>query len=223
MTAGYHSSWASLFQAQFAQPYMHSLSAFLQEERQLKEIFPPEALVFHAFELTALEDVKVVILGQDPYHNYGQAHGLSFSVPDGMPIPPSLRNIYTELISDIPGFKLPATGDLSHWAKQGVLLLNATLTVEAHHAGTHQKKGWEAFTNSIIRSISEEREGLVFMLWGGFAHKKASLIDAQKHLILRAVHPSPLSVYRGFYGSQHFSQANRYLLAQGKSAIDWQI
>lgn len=223
MTAGYHPSWASLFQAQFAQAYMQHLSSFLHAERQSKHLFPPEELVFHAFQLCSFQAIKVVILGQDPYHNDGQAHGLSFSVPDDVAIPPSLRNMYTELATDIPGFQIPKSGNLSAWAKQGVLLLNATLTVEAHQPGSHQKLGWERFTDSLIQSISAEHEGVVFMLWGSYAHKKATLIDAQKHLVLKAVHPSPLSVYRGFYGSKHFSQANAYLMAQGKGTINWQI
>lgn len=223
MSTRYHESWTSLLKPLFAQPYMKSLSSFVQNERKKSKVFPPENLVFNAFRLTTLSQIKVVILGQDPYHNDGQAHGLSFSVQEGMALPPSLRNIYTELTTDIPGFKYPQSGDLTKWAKQGVLLLNATLTVRAHEAGSHQKMGWENFTDAIIQSVSHMCDGVVFLLWGSYAIRKSALIDQRKHLVLTAVHPSPLSAYRGFLGCRHFSKANAYLQEQGKSPIDWQI
>lgn len=223
MSKRYHESWDSVFQPLFEQPMMRTLSQFVQQERQKASVFPPESLVFNAFRLTPLPEVKVVILGQDPYHNIGQAHGLSFSVPVGVAIPPSLKNIYTELVDDIPGFKYPQSGDLTKWAEQGVLLLNATLTVRAHEAASHQKKGWEQFTDSVIQSISQQRTGVVFILWGSYAIKKSALIDQTKHLILTSVHPSPLSVYRGFFGSKPFSKTNVYLAQQGKQPIDWQV
>ncbi len=223
MSERYDASWEAILNPLFATSQMQGLSAFVQAERQQHLVFPPTDLVFNAFKLTPLSDVKVVILGQDPYHNDGQAHGLSFSVPAGMAIPPSLRNIYSELKSDIAGFDVPTHGDLTKWAQQGVLLLNATLTVRAHTAASHQKKGWEAFTDAVIAAISKEKEHVVFLLWGSYAIKKSALIDANKHLILTAVHPSPLSVYRGFYGCKHFSQTNSYLQAHGLKPIDWQV
>ncbi len=223
MSERYDASWEAILNPLFATSQMQGLSAFVQAERQQHLVFPPTDLVFNAFKLTPLSDVKVVILGQDPYHNDGQAHGLSFSVPAGMAIPPSLRNIYSELKSDIAGFDVPTHGDLTKWAQQGVLLLNATLTVRAHTAASHQKKGWEAFTDAVIAAISKEKEHVVFLLWGSYAIKKSGLIDANKHLILTAVHPSPLSVYRGFYGCKHFSQTNSYLQAHGLKPIDWQV
>ncbi len=223
MSERYDASWEAILNPLFATSQMQGLSAFVQAERQQHLVFPPTDLVFNAFKLTPLSDVKVVILGQDPYHNDGQAQGLSFSVPAGMAIPPSLRNIYSELKSDIAGFDVPTHGDLTKWAQQGVLLLNATLTVRAHTAASHQKKGWEAFTDAVIAAISKEKEHVVFLLWGSYAIKKSGLIDANKHLILTAVHPSPLSVYRGFYGCKHFSQTNSYLQAHGLKPIDWQV
>lgn len=219
----YDKSWAFLFDELFKQPSMQRLSTFLADERATAKVFPAESLVYNAFKLTPFRDVKVVILGQDPFHNDGQAHGLSFSVPEGISLPPSLRNIYTELETDIPGFVRPAAGDLSYWAEQGVLLLNAMLTVRAHEAGSHQQKGWEQFTDQVIAALSKESTGIVFILWGSYAQKKSALIDAKKHLILKAVHPSPLSAYRGFFGCKHFSMTNAYLEAQGKAPIDWQI
>ncbi|MNG71939.1 Uracil-DNA glycosylase [compost metagenome] len=219
----YDESWASVLKPLFSQPYMKQLSAFVQEERQRTKVFPPADLVMNAFKLTPIQDVKVVILGQDPYHNDGQAHGLSFSVPEGIALPPSLKNIFKELQDDIEGFVEPRSGDLTSWAKQGVLLLNATLTVQAHLAGSHQKRGWEIFTDSIIHAISEQCEHVVFLLWGSYAQKKSVLIDARKHLVLTSVHPSPLSVYRGFFGSKHFSKANKYLVEHGKAPIDWRL
>lgn len=223
MEKQYDDSWAPVLKPLFGQPYMKQLSTFVQEERQKTKVFPPADLVMNAFKLTPLDQVKVVILGQDPYHNDGQAHGLSFSVPEGIALPPSLKNIFKELQDDIPGFVEPRAGDLTYWAKQGVLLLNATLTVQAHLAGSHQKKGWEIFTDSIIHAISERCEHVVFLLWGSYAQKKSVLIDAKKHLVLTAVHPSPLSVYRGFFGSKHFSRANQYLMEHGKAPIDWRL
>ena len=223
MSDRFDSSWEPIIKPLFNSTVLQDLSEFVIKERSLHKVFPPQDLVFNAFKLTPFQNLKVVILGQDPYHNDGQAHGLSFSVPAGIAIPPSLRNIYTELVSDIPGFQYPNHGDLTKWAKQGVLLLNATLTVRAHEAGSHQKKGWEHFTDEIIKVISEQSEHVVFLLWGSYAIKKSALIDSNKHLILTAVHPSPLSVYRGFFGCAHFSQANSYLQQHGKQAIDWQV
>lgn len=219
----YDESWAPILKPLMQQDYMKKLSAFVQQERQQYEIYPPKDLVFNAFRLTPLQDVKVVILGQDPYHNVGQAHGLSFSVPSGIAFPPSLKNIFAELTTDIDGFQIPNSGDLTKWAKQGVLLLNATLTVRAHQAASHQKQGWETFTDQVIEKISFELENVVFLLWGSYAQKKSALVDNKKHLILKAVHPSPLSVYRGFFGSKHFSQANAYLSANGRQPIDWKL
>ncbi|MFD1771291.1 uracil-DNA glycosylase [Sphingobacterium suaedae] len=223
MAERYHSSWDPILQPLFKQEFMRRLSGFVQLERKHSLVFPPEELVFNAFKLTPFEAIKVVILGQDPYHNDGQAHGLSFSVPDGIGLPPSLRNIYAELTTDIAGFRAPASGNLSSWAKQGVLLLNATLTVRAHQAASHQKQGWEEFTDQIIHLISQKLDHVVFILWGSYAQKKTVLIDTKKHLVLKAVHPSPLSVYRGFFGCRHFSQANTYLEAHAKQPIDWQL
>jgi len=219
----YDESWAPVIKPLFRQEYMKRLSAFVQEERRRYEVYPPQELVFNAFRLTPFSEVKVVILGQDPYHNVGQAHGLSFSVPEGIAFPPSLKNIFAELSTDIEGFQIPSSGDLTKWAKQGVLLLNATLTVRAHQAASHQKQGWERFTDEIIAKVSSELEHVVFLLWGSYAQQKAALIDASKHLVLKAVHPSPLSVYRGFFGCRHFSKANAYLQAHGKQPIDWRL
>lgn len=223
MAERYDPSWEPILKPLFRQDYIRSLSAFVQHERKQTLIFPPENLVLNAFRLTPFENIKVVILGQDPYHNDGQAHGLSFSVPEGMALPPSLKNIYTELVSDIPGFQYPSSGNLTKWAEQGVLLLNATLTVRAHQAASHQRKGWEEFTDQIIHIVSQKLENVVFMLWGSYAQKKSMLIDPKKHLILKAVHPSPLSAHRGFFGCKHFSKANVYLQSKGREPIDWQI
>lgn len=223
MSERFDSSWDSIIKPLFQTSKLQELSEFVRNERSLHQVFPSADLVFNAFRLTPLNNLKVVILGQDPYHNDGQAHGLSFSVPAGIAIPPSLRNIYTELVTDIPGFKYPNHGNLSKWAEQGVLLLNATLTVRAHEAGSHQKKGWEFFTDEIIKSISDQAENVVFLLWGSYAIKKSALIDSKKHLILTAVHPSPISVYRGFFGCAHFSKANEYLRYHNKLPIDWQV
>ncbi|TDQ75944.1 uracil-DNA glycosylase [Sphingobacterium yanglingense] len=216
-------SWDELLKPLLKQERMRHLSAFVQKERHDQVVYPPQELVFNAFRLTPLPDVKVVILGQDPYHNVGQAHGLSFSVPNGIMHPPSLKNIFAELTTDIPGFTYPKSGDLTKWAEQGVLLLNATLTVRAHQAASHQKQGWEEFTDQVIAQISKELNHVVFILWGSYAQKKSVLIDHSKHLVLKAVHPSPLSVYRGFFGSKHFSKSNAYLEEHGRGSIDWQL
>ena len=186
-----------------------------------KQIFPPAKLIFNAFDSCPFEQVRVVILGQDPYHGIGQAHGLCFSVNDGVKIPPSLQNIYKEISSDL-GIETSPTGNLERWAKQGVFLLNATLTVQANMAGSHQGKGWERFTDEVIRKLSKERENIVFLLWGSYAQQKESLIDSSKHLILKTVHPSPLSAFRGFSGCKHFSQTNEYLRRNGLPEINWQ-
>ncbi len=216
-------SWKAVLGAEFEKPYMQALRSFLLSEQGTNTVFPPNNLIFNAFKHTPFGRTKVVILGQDPYHNVGQAHGLSFSVPRGIDIPPSLRNMYKELSTDVPGFVMPAHGDLTAWADQGVLLLNATLTVRAHAPASHQGKGWETFTNQAIAALSAQRSGIVFMLWGRFAKQKAALIDGDRHLILTAAHPSPLSAYNGFFGCRHFSRANEYLLAQGLPPINWQV
>ncbi|MCA6129077.1 uracil-DNA glycosylase [Thalassolituus oleivorans] len=216
-------SWQRVLGAEFDKPYMQNLAAFLATEKAAgKVIFPPEPLVFNAFNHTPFEQVRVVIIGQDPYHGLGQAHGLSFSVPEGIKPPPSLVNIFKEMESDL-GIAMSGHGDLTPWANQGVLLLNAMLTVEQANAGSHQKKGWEAFTDAAIAALNAEREGLVFLLWGGYAQKKCKAIDQTKHLVLQSAHPSPLSVYRGFYGSKPFSQINQYLTARGQTPIQWQF
>lgn len=216
-------SWEPILGPLLGQSYMVDLSFFVQQARDNGQVFPPQDLVFNAFRLTTFDSLKVVILGQDPYHNDSQAHGMAFSVPEGIALPPSLKNIFKELETDILDFKIPKSGDLSYWAKQGVLLLNATLTVNAHQAGSHQKKGWEKFTDQVIQAISESKEAVVFLLWGAYAQKKVTLIDAQKHLILTTVHPSPLSVYRGFFGCRHFSQTNAFLQQYGEKPIDWKL
>jgi len=202
---------------------MQALAQFLRSEKAKgRIIFPPGELMFNAFQQTPFEAVRVVILGQDPYHGPGQAHGLSFSVPEGVPSPPSLQNIFKELERDL-GLARPASGTLLPWAKQGVLLLNAVLSVEQAKPGSHQNKGWEAFTDAAIARLSAEREGLVFMLWGAYAQAKGRIIDARRHCVLRAPHPSPLSAHRGFIGCGHFSTANRYLSARGGTPIDWRL
>lgn len=223
MSIQLESSWKTVLEPEFEKPYMKALKTFLQAELQQYTVFPPNKLIFNAFNHTPFDRVKVVILGQDPYHNFGQAHGLSFSVPRGMDIPPSLRNIYKELQTDIPGFRVPDHGDLTAWADQGVLLLNATLTVRAHTAGSHQRKGWEAFTDKAIAELSARRSGLVFLLWGRYAKDKAALIDYRKHHLLTAAHPSPLSAHNGFFGCRHFSKANQFLEQEGLKPIDWQV
>ena len=216
-------SWGARLAGQFAAPHMASLSAFLRAEKVAgKQIYPPGSQIFHAFELTPFDKVKVVILGQDPYHGPGQAHGLSFSVAHGVAPPPSLQNIYRELANDL-GLAHPGHGNLEGWARQGVLLLNAVLTVRAGQAASHQRQGWEEFTDQAIEHINREREGVVFFLWGSYAQKKGKLIDRQRHCVLTAPHPSPLSAHRGFLGCGHFSRANQYLLQQGKDPIDWSL
>jgi uracil-DNA glycosylase len=199
------------------------LKSFLDSEKENnKTVYPPENLMLECLKKTAFEDVKVVILGQDPYHGFGQAHGLAFSVNETCAIPPSLKNIYKELVQDI-GIKMPSHGNLDKWARQGVLLLNATLTVRANEPGSHQKKGWEILTDNIIQHLSTHRQHLVFVLWGNYAKNKSVLIDRHRHLILESAHPSPLSAHNGFYGNQHFSKTNAYLVDKGFEAIDWQI
>ncbi|MDF1615012.1 uracil-DNA glycosylase [Desulfurivibrio dismutans] len=216
-------SWKSLLLEEFAQPYMQQLREFLRQEKAAgKVIYPPGGEMFNAMNLTPFPAVKVVVLGQDPYHGPGQAHGLCFSVRPGTAIPPSLLNIYKELKSDV-GFTPPTHGYLKEWARQGVLLLNATLSVERGKAGSHQGKGWERFTDRIVALLSEQGEHLVFLLWGGYAQKKGAIIDRRRHLVLQAPHPSPLSATRGFFGCRHFSQTNAYLTANGKTPIDWQL
>jgi uracil-DNA glycosylase len=218
-------SWLKVLSSEFDKDYMLKLKQFLKDEKQAgKIIYPKGADIFNAFTKTPFTDVKVVILGQDPYHGPNQAHGLSFSVQKGVDVPPSLKNIYKELATDIPGFTIPRTGDLTHWAEQGVLLLNATLTVQAANAGSHQKKGWEQFTDTVIKTISDKKEGVVFILWGNYAQSKAVLIDETKHLVIKSTHPSPLAVSRGgFFGSKPFSKTNAYLEKHGKKAVDWTI
>jgi uracil-DNA glycosylase len=212
------SGWYQRLAPEFEAPYMANLRTFLQEEKaQKKTIYPHSAHVFNAFKHTPFDAVKVVILGQDPYHNVGQAHGLCFSVKEGIKPPPSLINIFKEL-----GF-FSQSGDLTKWADQGVLLLNSVLTVEAHKAASHQGRGWEQFTDSAIQKLATEREGIVFMLWGSYAQKKGAFIDRQKHLVLTAPHPSPLSAHRGFLGCGHFTKANDYLKSHGVTPIDWQL
>ena len=213
-------SWREVLQTEFDKPYFEMLTDFVRHAYRTTQCFPPAGQIFRAFDLCPFDKVRVVIIGQDPYHDVNQAHGLCFSVQDGVKIPPSLDNIYKELNRDL-GKPIPTSGNLTHWAEQGVLLLNATLTVEAHKAGSHQGKGWEELTDAAIMALNEKREKIVFMLWGSYAHRKGKYIDRRKHLVLEAVHPSPLSAYRGFIGCGHFSQANNYLLQQGFSPIAW--
>lgn len=216
-------TWLRYLQAEFDQPYMQQLKQFLVQEKAAgKVIFPPGKEIFNAFNTTNFDDVKVVILGQDPYHGPGQAHGLCFSVQPGVRFPPSLLNIFKEIERDL-GLAIPNHGCLQSWAEQGVLLLNATLTVEQAKAGSHQKQGWETFTDQAIHYLNENREGIVFLLWGSYAQKKGSLIDGNKHYVLRSPHPSPLSAHRGFLGNGHFSKANEYLVSRGLEPINWQI
>lgn len=215
-------SWKQILADEFDSEYFANLKAFLLEEKKKYQIYPAGNKIFSAFDLTPFDKVKVVILGQDPYHGAGQAHGLCFSVQDGIKQPPSLINIFKEIESDT-GIKMSDSGNLENWAKQGVLLLNATLTVRANQAGSHQNKGWEIFTDAVIRKISEKKQDIVFILWGSYAQAKTKIIDNSKHFILKAVHPSPLSVYRGFFGSKHFSKTNEFLISKGKTPIDWKI
>ncbi len=218
-----HESWKNVLSEEFNKPYFSELKSFLQEEKQQYRIYPPEDKIFEAFNTIPLNKIRVVIIGQDPYHGENQAHGLCFSVNKGISIPPSLRNIYKELANDVD-FKIPDHGYLLKWAEQGVFLLNATLTVRSNTAGSHQKKGWETFTDSVIKIISDNNIGVVFLLWGGFAKGKQKLIDKNKHHILTSVHPSPLSANRGgWFGNKHFSQTNKLLSDNNLSPINWQI
>ena len=218
-----HSSWLDVVGGEFDLPYMAQLKEFLQQEkRQRKIIYPPGNLIFNALNTTHFDDVKVVIIGQDPYHGPNQAHGLCFSVMPGVPIPPSLRNIYQELRTDLD-IPSPAHGYLQSWAEHGVLLLNATLTVERGKAGAHQGKGWETFTDAVIRAINDRRRDVVFLLWGSYAQQKGEVIDNNKHLVLKAPHPSPFSANRGFFGCKHFSRTNQYLQSQGLQAVNWRL
>lgn len=213
-------SWVPLLADEFEKPYFQALISFVRSEYSQYRCFPPGSLIFNAFNTTPYNKVKVVLLGQDPYHEPGQAHGLCFSVNDGIPFPPSLVNIFKEIQTDI-GTPVPSSGNLTRWAQQGVLLLNATLTVREHQAGSHQRRGWETFTDSVIRLLSDTRENLVFILWGGYAQSKSYLIDGKKHLVLSSAHPSPLSAYRGFFGNHHFSLTNQYLISKGIEPIKW--
>ena len=223
-----HPSWLAVIGDELEKPYMQALRHFLKEEKAAgKVIFPPSPLIFNAFNHTPFDKVRVVIIGQDPYHGQDekglpQAHGLSFSVPKGIAPPPSLQNIFKEIASDL-SIKMSRNGDLTAWAEQGVLLLNATLTVEQSNAGSHQNKGWEAFTNAAIAALNAHRESLVFVLWGSYAQKKGAFIDESKHLVLKSVHPSPLSAHRGFFGNHQFSSINQYLIQQGQAPINWQL
>jgi uracil-DNA glycosylase len=214
-------AWKSRLQDEFGKEYFVQLAQFVKEEYRLTTIYPPGSLIFNAFNLCPFENVKAVIIGQDPYHGPGQAHGLCFSVKEGVAFPPSLINIFKEIESDL-GIKRPTNGNLDRWASQGVLLLNATLTVRAHMAGSHQKKGWEEFTDSVIRRLNTDKQNIVFFLWGAYAQKKGESIDRSKHLVLESVHPSPLSASRGFFGNKHFSRCNDYLKEHGSTPINWQ-
>jgi len=216
------SSWKMVLADEFNKEYFLELKSFLLEEKKTYRVFPPGKLIFNAFDHTPFDRVKVVLLGQDPYHGAGQAHGLCFSVPEGVPKPPSLVNILKELKSDL-GYDEPLHGNLTKWADQGVLLLNATLTVRENQAGSHQNHGWETFTDAAIKQLSERREGLIFILWGNYAIAKKALIDTSRHAILSSVHPSPLSAHRGFFGCRHFSQVNKLLRQHGVEEIDWRL
>ena len=213
-------SWRQRLQTEFDKPYFEALTDFVRMEYQRGRCYPPGKLIFNAFNLCPFDQVKVVLIGQDPYHEPGQAMGLCFSVNDGIPFPPSLQNIFKE-IHDDTGASVPASGNLTRWAQQGVMLLNATLTVREHQAGSHQGHGWETFTDAVIKILAEQREHLVFILWGSYAQRKGAFIDRNRHLVLQSAHPSPLSAYRGFFGNKHFSQANEYLKAHGVEPIRW--
>lgn len=214
------SGWKAQLQSEFDKPYFAQLTQFVRQEYATTTVYPPGKLIFNAFDLCPFDKVRVVIIGQDPYHEPGQAHGLCFSVNDGVQFPPSLQNIFKEINSDL-GTPIPTSGNLTRWAEQGVLLLNATLTVRAHQAGSHQRRGWEEFTDAVIRKVNENREHVVFILWGSYAQKKGAFIDRSRHLVLTSAHPSPLSVYRGFYGNHHFSLANDYLQKNGLPPVQW--
>ena len=213
-------SWKQQLSVEFEKDYFVRLTEFVRQEYAQGIVYPPGRLIFNAFDLCPFDQVKVVIIGQDPYHGPGQAHGLCFSVNDGVRFPPSLVNIFKEIESDL-GTPVPLSGNLTRWANQGVLLLNATLTVRAHQAGSHQRKGWEEFTDAAIRALATQREGIVFILWGSYAQKKGAFIDRTRHLVLTSAHPSPLSAWNGFFGNKHFSRANEYLVSQGKTPIAW--
>ncbi len=213
-------SWRELLSEEFQKPYFDELVAFVKSEYASTEVYPKGSNIFRAFDKCSFDNLKVVIIGQDPYHGPGQANGLCFSVGEGVPFPPSLQNIFKEVHADT-GAAIPATGELERWAEQGVLLLNAVLTVRAHEAASHAGRGWEQFTDAVVRAIAERKEGIVYMLWGSYAQKKGAIADPRRNLILRAVHPSPLSAYRGFFGCRHFSQANSYLQSIGKEPIVW--
>lgn len=214
------SGWKEVLTAEFEKPYFSNLRDWIREEYKSKVVYPPAKLIFNAFDSCPFDKVKVVILGQDPYHGPGQAHGLCFSVNEGVPFPPSLQNIFKEITDDL-GKPVPKSGDLTRLANQGVLLLNATLTVQKDKAGSHQNKGWEEFTDAAIKILAEKKSNIVFLLWGAFAGKKEILIPPNKHFVLKSAHPSPLSAYRGFLGNKHFSKTNEYLISQGKEPIDW--
>lgn len=220
MEVNIEQKWKEVLREEFQKDYFKTLVEFIKNEYKTQTVYPKAGNIFNAFNLCPFEDVKVVIIGQDPYHEPNQAHGLCFSVLDPTPTPPSLVNIYKEIKQDL-GVDSPKSGDLTRWAKQGVLLLNATLTVQAHKAGSHQNKGWEKFTDSVIHHLANEKQGLVFLLWGSYAQKKGEFIDQTKHLVLKSVHPSPLSAHRGFFGNHHFSQTNNFLSKLGKQPINW--
>jgi uracil-DNA glycosylase len=213
-------SWKDLLREEFDKPYFKELSDFVHSEYEVGTVYPQPRQIFNALDSLPVAQVKVVIIGQDPYHGPGQAHGLSFSVPEGVNPPPSLKNIFKEIESDLEK-KIPTSGNLERWVKQGVLLLNATLTVRGKEAGSHQKKGWEIFTDAIIHHLADKKDNLVFILWGNYAQRKCEFINTERHLVLRAPHPSPLSAYTGFFGSRPFSQTNKYLTEQGQDPIDW--
>ncbi|MDD3262738.1 MAG: uracil-DNA glycosylase [Candidatus Absconditabacteria bacterium] len=219
-----HSSWKKVIGDEFQKSYFEQIKNFLKEEKANgNTIYPKGSDIFNAFNQAPFDDVKVVILGQDPYHGEGEAHGLCFSVQDGIRIPPSLKNIFKELLTDIPGFIVPSSGNLISWAKQGVFLLNATLTVRKDTPNSHKDAGWQQFTDAVIKKISDEKKGVVFLLWGAYAQGKIGLIDQDKHLVLQAVHPSPFSAYKGFFGCKHFSKTNDFLISKGKTPINWLI
>lgn len=213
-------AWKEFLSEEFNKEYFHKLTTFISDEYKTKNVFPPSDEIFSAFNNCNLKDLKVVIIGQDPYHGYGQANGLAFSVKQGVKIPPSLKNIFKELIKEYPDY-CPWSGDLTHWAEQGVLMINATLTVLEKQPGSHQGKGWEIFTDSVIKLISKDRRDVVFVLWGAFAQKKSELIDSNKHFILKSAHPSPFSAHRGFLGNNHFRQINEFLKSKNKEEIIW--
>lgn len=212
--------WKYLLQEEFDKPYFEELTRFVKSEYATATVYPAGRNIFRAFDKCSVENLKVIIIGQDPYHGEGQANGLCFSVNDGVPFPPSLQNIFKEISNDI-GTPIPQSGNLDRWAEQGVLLLNAVLTVKAHEAASHAGRGWEQFTDAVVRIIAERKQGIVYMLWGSYAQRKGQIANPQKNLILKSVHPSPLSAYRGFFGCRHFSQANAYLQSIGKEAINW--